>query len=199
MADCTYGFQWREYWISATELFQSIFLDLNTWQYFQDRHSRGIIDKPTEWPDQYCNPSVHACRGLILIIRVQNSCMGRTTVGEHKQSHHVVNKHCTMCNIINPRRACATVTVLGLCVCLCVCLMPYFLDTVSLHVESKVPMASVQHCADYYKKGFRDRRFIQKLWRHLLTRDVLRGYCSVIPCTFSTAGPSKGPKRLTIG
>ena len=73
--------------------------------------------------------------------------------------------------------------------------MPYILDTVSLHVERKLPMASVRHCADYYKKGFRDRRFIHKLWRHLLTRDILRGYCSVIPRTFSTKEPSKGPKK----
>ena len=73
-----------------------------------------------------------------------------------------------------------------------VCLMPYFSDTVSLHVERKVPMASPRHCADYYKKGFCNRRFIQKL---CLTRDILRGYCSVIPRTFSTAEPSKGPKK----
>ena len=99
-------------------------------------------------------------------------------------------------SLINPRRACAArVTVLGLGVCLCVCVMPYFLDTVSLHVERKVLMASVRHCADYYKKGFRDRCFIQKLWCHLLTRGVLGGYCSVIPRTFSTAEPSKGPKK----
>ena len=93
----------------------------------------------------------------------------------------------------------------GLSVCLSICLsvsvhlMPYFSVTVSLHVERKVPMASARHCADYYKKGFCDRRFVQKLWRHLLTRDILRGYCSDIPRTFSTAEPSKGPKRLTIG
>ena len=63
--------------------------------------------------------------------------------------------------LINPRRACAArVTVLSLCVCLSlclsVCLMPCFLNTVSLHVERKVPMASARHCANYYKKGFRD-------------------------------------------
>ena len=79
--------------------------------------------------------------------------------------------------------------------CVCIHLMPYFSDTVSLDVEKKVPMASPQYCADYYKKGFRDRRFIQKLWSHLLTRDILRGYCSVIPRTFSMAEPSKGPKK----
>ena len=81
------------------------------------------------------------------------------------------------------------------CVSVCVCLMPYFSNTVSLHMARKVPMASARHCADYYKKGFRDRHFIQKLWRHLLTRGVLRGYCSVIPRTFSTAEPSKYPKK----
>ena len=78
-------------------------------------------------------------------------------------------------------------------VCVSVCLMPYFSDMLSLHVERKVPMASARHCADYYKKGFRDRRFIQELWRHLPTRAVLRGYCSAIPRTFSTAEPSKCP------
>ena len=80
-------------------------------------------------------------------------------------------------------------------VCVSVSLMPYFSDTVSLHVERKVPMALAQHCADYYKKGFRDRRSIQELWRHLLTGDILRGYCSAIPRTFLTAEPSKGPKK----
>ena len=40
------------------------------------------------------------------------------------------------------------------CICVCVCLMPYFLDTVSLYVEMKVSMASVQHGADFYKRDF---------------------------------------------
>ena len=39
-------------------------------------------------------------------------------------------------------------------VCVCVCVMPYFLDTVSLYVEMKVSMASVQHGADFYKRDF---------------------------------------------
>ena len=56
-------------------------------------------------------------------------------------------------------------------------------------------MALARRCADYYMKGFRDRRFIQKLWRHLPTCSVLRGYCSINPHTFSTAEPSKGPKE----
>ena len=56
-------------------------------------------------------------------------------------------------------------------------------------------MALTRHGADNYKNGFRDTRFIHKLWYHLLTRDILRGYCSVIPRTFSTAEPFKGPKK----
>ena len=51
------------------------------------------------------------------------------------------------------------------------------------------------HCPGYYKKGFHDRRFIQELWCHLLTGDILRGYCSAISRTFLTAEPSKGPKK----
>ena len=47
-----------------------------------------------------------------------------------------------------PYLVCVCVSV---CVYLCVCLMPYFLDTVSLYVEMKVSMASVQHGADFYK------------------------------------------------
>ena len=90
---------------------------------------------------------------------------------------------------------CVCCVCVCVCVCMSVCLMPYFSDTVSLHVERKVPMALVRHCADYYKKGFCDRRFIHKLWCHLLTHDILRGYCSVIPRSFSTAEPSKGPKK----
>ena len=85
--------------------------------------------------------------------------------------------------IINPRRACAArVTVLGLCVCVClsvclsvtVCLMDYFSDLVSLHVEMKVPTASVRHGAEYYKKGFRCKRFIQKLWASFAYRGLQR-------------------------
>ena len=95
--------------------------------------------------------------------------------------------------LATPRRACAArVMVLGFCVCLSVCLMPYFSDIVSLHVEKKVPMASARHCADFIKKEFHDRCFIQKLWRHLFTLHILRGYCSIILRTFSMAEPSKG-------
>ena len=65
---------------------------------------------------------------------------------------------------------------------------PLFSDAVSLHIE--ISMASERHCADYYK-GFHNRRFIQKLWHHLLTRDILRGN---ILHTLLTAKPSKGPK-----
>ena len=82
-------------------------------------------------------------------------------------------------------------TVLGLC--LSVHLIPYFSDTVSFYVEMKVPVASVQHGADFYKKRFSYKCFVRKLWHHLLTHDILQ-YCSDIPCTFSMAEPSKGPK-----
>ena len=47
-----------------------------------------------------------------------------------------------------------------LSVCLSVCLMPYFSDTVNLCVEMKVPLASVQHGADFYKKGFSYKCFV---------------------------------------
>ena len=67
--------------------------------------------------------------------------------------------------------------------------MPYLLDT---YVEMKVPTASVQHGAE---KGFCYKRFIHKLWHHLLTCDILRGYYSNILHTFSMTEPSKGPKK----
>ena len=73
--------------------------------------------------------------------------------------------------------------------------MHIFLDTVSLYIERKVPMAWAQHDADCYKKGFHDRCFIQKLWRPFAYHDIIRGCCSTIPLTFSTAEPSKGPKK----
>ena len=39
--------------------------------------------------------------------------------------------------------------------------------------EVHVQMALLQHGADFYKNGFSYKRFIQKLWRYLLTRDIL--------------------------
>ena len=82
----------------------------------------------------------------------------------------------------NPRRAySASVTVLGGCVCL----MPYFSDAVSVY---KVSTASLQHGADLYKKGFSCKRFVQKLWRHLLTVTSYEGKYiprpRYIPCPF---------------
>ena len=73
--------------------------------------------------------------------------------------------------------------------------MPYLSDTISIYFGIIVPTGSVQHRADFYKKGFPYIRFVQKLWCHLLTHDILRGYCSDIPHTFSMAEPSKGPKK----
>ena len=83
----------------------------------------------------------------------------------------------------------------SVCPSVSVCLMPYFSDTVSLYVEIEVTTASVQHGADYYKKGFFYKCFVQMLWCHLFNHNILQGYCSDILCIFSTAEPSKGPKK----
>ena len=61
--------------------------------------------------------------------------------------------------------------------------MPYFSDGISIYVEIKVPTGSVQHEADFYKKGFSYNHFLQKLWRHLLTRDISYEGTTVTFCT----------------
>ena len=61
--------------------------------------------------------------------------------------------------LINPRRACARVTVLGLSVCLSVC-YHYFSETVSLYVVLKVPNGSGRHSAEFYKNRFLYKCFI---------------------------------------
>ena len=63
---------------------------------------------------------------------------------------------------------------------------------ISLHIESKVPMAWAQHCADY-KKGFHEKRFIQ---HHLLTVISYEGIAGTFHALFSTAEPSKDSKRV---
>ena len=57
--------------------------------------------------------------------------------------------------------------MLGLCISLSVYLsvILYLSDTVSLYVVE--PIASMQQGADFYKKGFFYKHFIQKLWHHL--------------------------------
>ena len=77
------------------------------------------------------------------------------------------------------------------CVCLSVC--ECLSDAVSLNVEMKVPTRSLQHGADFYKKGFSYNRFSSKLMASFAypTSDILR--------TFSRAEPSKGPKKANIG
>ena len=81
--------------------------------------------------------------------------------------------------ISSPQRACTvTVAVLGMCVS--VSWMHIFSDTVILHIERKVPTASARHGVEYYKKGFRNRHFLQKLWHHFAYHDILQRYFSDI-------------------
>ena len=59
-------------------------------------------------------------------------------------------QHNILLCIINPRRVCARVTVLGLSVCLSVCLSVLFLgDGKLIHV--KVPNGSGRHSAEFDK------------------------------------------------
>ena len=55
-------------------------------------------------------------------------------------------------NIINPRRACARVTVLGLCVCVCVSVCLSGTTSPQLSVQLKVPTASAQ-AGKHFKYG----------------------------------------------
>ena len=78
-------------------------------------------------------------------------------------------------HVINHWHTCTVrVTVLGLCVSLSVylsvCVRLYLSDTVSLYVVET--MASMQHGADFNKKRFFYKHFIQKLWHHLQSSAV---------------------------
>ena len=75
------------------------------------------------------------------------------------------------CHLINPRRACARVTVLVLSVCLSVCLcvcFPY--SGTSRNQAYKQQYQRLQRDTGMkYKRDFSLKRFVPKLWRRLLT------------------------------
>ena len=103
--------------------------------------------------------------------------------------------------IINPQRTCARVTVLGLCVCvcLCVCLMLYFLDTVSLYVEMKVPTASVQHGADFIRRDFPINALFEIYGIICLPVTAYEGTAATFHVLFLQQSPLRVLKWLTIG
>ena len=72
--------------------------------------------------------------------------------------------HYTMCmrfvGLINPRRACARVTVVGLCVCVCVCVcvclsVTTFSPTSCIKMAKKICTASLLHKLDFKTGDFR--------------------------------------------
>ena len=84
-------------------------------------HTDRQTDRQTHTQDNYPNPPAHARRRLITT--VQCSICSQL----NKKLRVVVidiRLHHTFSIIINPRRACARITVLVLSVCLCVC-FPY--------------------------------------------------------------------------
>ena len=77
-------------------------------------------------------------------------------------------------------------------VCVSVCVsVALFVGQRSLYAEMEVQTASVHTEQTFIR---RDYCLIRKLWRSLLTCDMLPGYCSDVLRTFSMAEPSKGPK-----
>ena len=76
--------------------------------------------------------------------------------------------------VINPRRACARVTVLVLSVCLCVCVsvclcvFSLFWHLAQSGVQTAVSATSAQYGHEI-KKDFSLKRFVPKLWCRLLT------------------------------
>ena len=94
--------------------------------------------------------------------------------------------------LINPRRACAArVTVVVLSVCLSVCLSVKSKPTSGASVR---PETSVT-----YSTGYEGQKicgyFSETAPLQRYTASCVVGYCSDIPRTFSTAEPSKGPKK----
>ena len=84
-------------------------------------------------------------------------------------------KNSVVMPIINPRRACARVTVLVLSVCLCVCLsvcvcvFSLFWHLAQSGVQTAVSATSARYGHEILKRDFSLKRFVPKLWRRLLT------------------------------
>ena len=80
------------------------------------------------------------------------------------------------------------------CACLCVCLLSHISPLERLFV---LKILSRTQRATEVKNlwGFLLNCLVPKFWRHLLTCDILRGYCSNILRTVLTVEPSKCPKK----
>ena len=86
----------------------------------------------------------------------------------------IVPRVCTLVLFINPRRACARVTVLVLsvclcvCVCVCVCVFPILAPRAIRRTNSSISDFSAIRAWNI-KRDFSLKRFVPKLWRRLLT------------------------------
>ena len=104
-----------------------------------------------------------------------------------------------VCIFINPRRACASVAVLGLSVSVCVCMcFPY--SGTSRNQAYKQQYQRLQRDTGMkYKKGFFLKRFVLNLWHHLLTVTVPGDIQAPLSLLFQRRGILKLFKRLTVG
>ena len=127
-----------------------------------DRHT---TDTQTDRQNEYCNPRACAPRVNYQCKMCWNKALTfgvgfRTIVFTQKMFSiqmllyfsQIVLRVCTLILFINPRRACARVTVLVLCVCLCVC-FPY--SGTSRNQAYKQQYQRLQRDTGMkYKKGF---------------------------------------------
>ena len=79
------------------------------------------------------------------------------------------------------------------CVCVCVSVKSHLTSGASVRPENSVTYSAGNGGQKICGVFSETTPF--KLWRHLLTCDILQGYCSDILRTFLTADPSKGPKK----
>ena len=78
-----------------------------------------------------------------------------------------------------------------MCVCVCVCLLSHISPLERLLVL--IILSCTQQATEV--KGFCLKLLRSKVLASFAYRGILRGYCSDIPRTFSTAEPSKRPKK----
>ena len=75
--------------------------------------------------------------------------------------------------LVNPRRACARVTVVVLCVCVCLCVcLSVYLSVTALAASASVytskqryPRVSLRLYLDFERRGFSKNPSVQELWR----------------------------------
>ena len=93
--------------------------------------------------------------------------------------------------LVNPRRACAArvTVVVRVCVCVCLSVKSKLTSGASVRPETSVIYSTAnegqKNCGDFSKNAPLQR----------FTTSCIVAYCSDIPRNFSTAEPSKGPKK----